>query len=511
MLKQLSLKLKESAMSVLPISLLVIILNFTPLVNLTNPEIITFSVSSLFLILGISLFNLGADIAMSEMGKDIGSALIETKKLPLIFIVLFILGFLITYAEPDLSALGTQLENAISPQLLIITISLGVGIFLVIGTAKIIFKKELNLLLMYSYGLLFGMAILVIVSGNEGFIPISFDSGGVTTGPITVPFIMALGVGIAIRIGGKNSSENSFGMIALCSVGPILATLLLAIFSKEKLTYEIPSTYFFNPDNIGINLLHDLLETTKNVSIALGMIVGFFIIMQIFLLKLPKIKLISIAIGLLYTFLGLIVFLSAVEVGFMPIGFKIGQQLAKEPSYVVIIFSFIIGLLVVLAEPAIHVLVKQVSEITYNQVSKRQMLISLCLGVGLALCLSIIRIIFDFSILYLLVPLYFLSLGLSFFIPKLYTAIAFDSGGVASGPLASSFILPLAIGVASIYSENDANKMLSNGFGIVAMIALTPLITIQLLGFKAVVATKIKEKIVIRKLLSSNDEQIIDF
>lgn len=510
MLKQLLVKIKESSLSVLPITLIVVIMYLTPLIDLTNSEIIAFVVCSFFLILGISLFNLGADVAMSEIGKDIGSSLIGSKKLLLIFPTLLVLGFLITYAEPDLKVLANQVEGAINGNTLQIVISIGVGIFLVLSVWKIIFKKELNSLLMFCYGLLFGVAILVIESGHENLLPIAFDSGGVTTGPITVPFIMALGIGIASRIGGKQASENSFGTIALCSIGPILSTLILSITSKGNIQYETPSGYIIS-DNILESLGEEIGKVSGEVALALGLIVAFFIIMQIFVLKLSKNKLISIVIGLVYTFLGLVIFLVAVSIGFMPVGFKIGQELANQPQYVSIIFAFIIGFVVVLAEPAIHVLVQQVSEVTYNKVSKKQMLIALCIGVGIALMLSVIRIIYDFSLLYLLVPLYFLSLGLSFFIPKIYTSIAFDSGGVASGPLTSSFILPLAVGIAQVLFNGDSNKMLANGFGIVAMVALTPLITIQLLGFRAVISTKVKEKLVMRKLLASDDEQIIEF
>ena len=243
--------------------------------------------------------------------------------------------------------------------------------------------------------------------------------------------------------------------------------------------------------------------------IAIGLISLFFFVLQVIFLKLPRKKLIQIIIGIAYTVIGLVIFLTAVNVGFMPIGYKMGAELAENSPWIIIIFGFILGTVVVLAEPAVHVLNKQVEEITGGTVSKSSMMIALSLGVGISIGLSMLRIVFDFSILYYLIPGYFLSLGLSFFIPGLYTAIAFDSGGVASGPLTSSFILPFAVGVC--YVLGGESKIMSNAFGVVAMVAMTPLITIQLLGFKAVMTRKVKQKIAMKRILEADDEQIINF
>jgi hypothetical protein len=224
---------------------------------------------------------------------------------------------------------------------------------------------------------------------------------------------------------------------------------------------------------------------------------------------LPKTRLINMGIGVAFTFVGLIIFLMAVEIGFMPIGFKLGQELARLDDWVIIIAGVVLGAVVVLAEPAVHVLNKQVQDITEGTVTKRSMMIALSLGVGISIGLSMIRIIFKFSILYYLIPGYILSLALSFFVPKMYTAIAFDSGGVASGPLTSSFILPLAIGACSVL--NGEESVLSLGFGIVAMVAMTPLITIQVLGFRAIMAKTVRAKLTMKRILEADDEQIIDF
>lgn len=505
--KELFLKIKEALVSVLPVTLIVIILNFTPLINLSIDELIVFAISSIFLIIGIGLFNLGADLAMTPMGSHIGSGLTKSKKIGILLSVCFALGFFITIAEPDLSVLAKQVEEIMNGTLLIVFVGIGVAIFLFIAVLKIIFKKSLSSILMFFYMLLFAICSIVIINGNENFLPLGFDSGGVTTGPITVPFIMALGVGIASSIGGRDSKENSFGLISLCSIGPILAVMILGIFVNGDVSYIIPEAYKL-PDNLFGSIIAILLTVTKEVSIALGLVVVFFFIIQFIFLKLPKKKIIQILFGILYTYLGLIIFLTSVNVGFMPIGYKMGIELAKNESLLAI-FGFIIGLVVVLAEPAVHVLNKQVEDITDGTVSKKSMLIALSVGVGISICLSMIRIIFDFSILYYLIPGYFISLGLSFFVPKMYTAIAFDSGGVASGPLTSTFILPFAVGACSVILGNDS--IMSNAFGIVAMVAMTPLITIQLLGFRAIMSKRVREKIEMNRILNEDDKQIIEF
>ncbi len=508
LLKLLWIKIKEALMSVLPVTIIVMILYFTPLVSLTNYELIVFIVSAILLILGIGLFNLGADMAMQPMGEQVGASLMKSKKVKIIVLVCFVMGVLITIAEPDLSVLANQVSAVINPIVLMASVGVGVGLFLVLAILKIIFKKDLSLMLMFFYMLMFAFVGLVILSGNGSFLSLAFDSGGVTTGPITVPFIMALGVGVAATIGGRNASENSFGLIALCSVGPILAVLILGATMKGDIPYTDPN-YAVNP-NFWSGLFSTLGSVAKEVIIALSLIVVFFMIIELIFIKLPKKKLIQIAIGIAYTFVGLVIFLTSANMGFLPIGYKMGRCIAEfHPAYL-IVFGFILGFVVVLAEPAVHVLNKQVEEITNGGVSKRAMLIALAVGVGISIGLSMIRLVFDFSVLFYIIPGYFISLGLSFFVPKMYTAIAFDSGGVASGPLTSSFILPFAIGACvSIY--DGPTKVLNDAFGIVAMVAMTPLITIQLLGFKAVFVKQMKEKTRMKKIISADDEQIIRF
>ncbi len=507
-------KLKESLISVLPVTVIVLIIACTPMVNLTATEIVAFSVSAVLLILGIGLFNMGADLAMTPMGGHIGSGLTKSKKVLVLVAVCFFMGLLITIAEPDLSVLANQVKDImpgdgdISKWILIITVGLGVGIFLVIAILKIVFKKDLSALLMFFYMTLFALCAVLAENGKFGLLPLSFDSGGVTTGPITVPFIMALGVGVSSTIGGRNANENSFGLIALCSVGPIIAVMMLSLTTDGSLSdynTDIYAIQNYLGSNLGMLILHKI----KDVLLALGFIVLFFLILQFAILKLPKTKLIQIGIGILYTFLGLVIFLVAVEVGFMPIGYKIGSQIAEFNPSVLVVLGFVLGMVVVLAEPAVHVLNKQVEDVTGGGVKKIEMLIALSVAVGISIGLSLIRMIFDFSILYYLIPGYFISLGLSFFVPKIYTGIAFDSGGVASGPLTSSFILPLVIGACGSVWGNDS--IYSLAYGVVAMVAMTPLITIQILGFKAIMSSKVRSKVIMKRILAADDEQIIYF
>ena len=507
MLKELWEKIKEALVSALPVTLVVYILAFTPLVDLSAVELITFTVGAVLLILGIGLFNLGADLAMTPMGTHVGAGLSRQKKLWLLLAVCFVLGMLITIAEPDLQVLANQVSAVMNGTLLVYAVGIGVGAFLIVAILRIVFRRRLGSILMLFYMLLFALALLLVTGGNEKLLPLAFDSGGVTTGPITVPFIMALGVGISSVLGDRHSKENSFGLVALCSVGPILAVLMLGVFSTNDLSYQVPD-YTVGNDIAGA-FLHTAGHTCKEVAIALGLIVAFFLMCQLIFLRLPWRKLLRIAIGVFFTYVGLVIFLTGVNVGFMPIGYKLGVALADQPPAVLIGFGLVIGVLVVLAEPAIHVLNSQVEEVTGGLVRKKSMMIGLCIGVGAAIALSMVRIAFDFSLVYYIVPGYFISLALSLFVPPVYTAIAFDSGGVASGPMTSGFILPFAIGAC--VATQGAGAVLSDAFGVVALVAMAPLITIQLLGFRGIVAERVSEKRAMKKILDADDQQIINF
>ena len=506
-MKELKAKIWEALLSALPITAIVYLVALLPWFNFSTVELITFSIGAVLLILGIGLFNLGADLAMTPMGTHVGAGLSRQRKLILLLSVCFVLGMLITVAEPDLQVLANQVKTVMNGTLLIYVVGIGVGAFLVVSILRIVFIKSLSHILMLFYMLLFALALMLAVNDNMDLLPMAFDSGGVTTGPITVPFIMALGVGISSVLGDKHSQENSFGLVALCSIGPILAVLVLGIFANNNLTYSVPD-YTVSSDILG-NFLHTAGHTAKEVAVALGLIVVFFLICQFAFLHLPKKRLLKITLGVIFTYVGLVIFLTGVNVGFMPIGYKLGYQIAQANQTFLVILGLIMGVLVVLAEPAIHVLNEQVEEITGGYITKKSMLMGLCIGVGASIALSVVRIIYDFSIVYYIIPGYFLSLALSLFVPPMYTAVAFDSGGVASGPMTSGFILPFAIGVC--VGIQGADAVLRDAFGVVALVAMTPLITIQLLGFRAIVSSRVKERRAMKRILDAADQQIINF
>ena len=506
-MKELRAKILEALLSALPITAIVYLLALTPWFEFSVAELISFTIGAVLLVVGIGMFNLGADLAMTPMGAHVGAGLSRQKKLGLLLSVCFVLGMLITIAEPDLQVLAKQVSAVMNGTVLVYAVGAGVGAFLMVAILRIVFRRQLSLILMLFYMLMFALALMLVVNGNGALLPLAFDSGGVTTGPITVPFIMALGVGVSSVLGDRHSQENSFGLVSLCSIGPILAVLVLGIFSRNDLTYTV-SGYTVSADISGA-FPHALIHTAEEVALALGLIVVFFFICQVIFLKLPGKKLLKIATGVVFTYVGLVLFLTGVNVGFMPIGYKLGYELAKVNEYLLVGLGLLMGILVVLAEPAIHVLNSQVEDVTGGYVSKRSMMIGLCVGVGASIALSVIRIIFDFSIVYYVIPGYFLSLALSLFVPPVYTAIAFDSGGVASGPMTSGFILPFATGICVCLQGEGA--VLRDAFGVVALVAMTPLITIQLLGFRAIVSERIAEKRAMKRILDADDQQIINF
>ena len=506
-MKELWAKIKEALVSTLPITAIVYLLALTPWFDFSQTELVTFTVGAGLLVVGIGLFSLGADLAMTPMGSHVGAGLSRQKKLGLLLSVCFVLGMLITIAEPDLQVLAKQVSAVMNGTLLIYAVGIGVGAFLLVAILRIVFRKQLSLIMMLFYMLLFALALMLVVNDNAALMPLAFDSGGVTTGPITVPFIMALGVGISSVLGDRHSQDNSFGLVALCSIGPVLAVLMLGIFSSNDLTYAVPD-YVVRNDILN-SFLTTAGHTAKEIAIALGLIVAFFLICQCIFLKLPRKRLLKIAVGVVFTYIGLVMFLTGVNVGFMPIGYKLGYELAAVNRWLIVGIGLLMGVLVVLAEPAIHVLNAQVEDVTGGYVSKKSMMMGLCIGVGAAITLSVIRIIFDFSIVYYVIPGYFISLSLSLFVPPVYTAIAFDSGGVASGPMTSGFILPFATGVCMCLQGEAA--VLRDAFGVVALVAMAPLITIQLLGFKAIVSERIAEKRAMKRILDADDQQIINF
>ena len=472
-------KLKEATASVLPISLIVMAISFV-LVPVDAGLMLT-----AMLILGMGLFTLGADMSMSRIGNYMGSKLTKSRKLPLILTVSFALGVAITVAEPDLQVLAGNVPE-IDTTVLILTVSVGVGFFLMLCMVRILFSISLRTMLIVFYAIVFAAAFL----SDESILSVAFDSGGVTTGPMTVPFIMALGVGVASIRSDENAKADSFGLVGLCSIGPILSVLLLgAIYKTQPAQGESSAVSgVATTVELGKDYLHALPEYLWEVTMALLPIVVFFLIFQVISLKLRKLPFMRIVIGILYTYLGLVLFLTGVNVGFSPLGYALGAALAEalEQSWVLIPIGMLMGWFIINAEPAVHTLNKQVEELSAGAISAKAMGMSLSIAVSAAGGLAMLRVITGISIMYFLVPGYLIALALSFFVPRTFTAIAFDSGGVASGPLTATFMLPFATGACEALGGN----VMTDAFGLVALVAMMPLITVQVMGAIYVVKSR---------------------
>lgn len=468
-------KIRESLASVAPITAIVLLLHLT-VAPLGTGTLALFAVGAVMLVLGMGLFTLGADIAMMPMGERVGATLTKSRSLPLLICVGFVMGTVITLAEPDLQVLARQVP-AVPDRVLIWTVAVGVGLFLVAALLRIVFQRRLSYVLLVLYAVVFGLAIF----SNGDFLAVAFDSGGVTTGPITVPFIMALGIGVAAVRGGTSAEDDSFGLVALCSIGPILAVLALGMFHDSSSGSYAPTPLPAVDNFSGALRLfgQELPHYAAEVGIALLPIVGFFLLFQVLKLRLPKTQIIKMCVGIVYTYMGLVLFLTGVNVGFMPAGSELGGLIASLDSrWLLIPIGMVIGFFIVTAEPAVHVLNKQVEEITGGTITRRAMLLTLSIGVAVSIGLAMMRVLTGTGIWYCIVPGYLIALGLTFFVPRIFTAVAFDSGGVASGPMTATFLLPFAMGACEALGGN----VLTDAFGIVAMVAMTPLIAIQILG-----------------------------
>ena len=466
--------IKESLSSVLPIAIIVLVLSVT-CVSLAAGVLVLFLFGTILLILGMSFFTVGSGISMEPLGDGIGKSLSKGKKFIIPLVICFILGFLITVSEPDLQVLAEQVPT-IPNALLINFVGIGVGVFLSITLIRNRKEIPLRTLLVIFYILIIGLSFFA----PKEFIPTAFDSGGVTTGPITVPFIMALGAGLASNKKGKQTGEHSFGLVALCSIGPILSVLLLSIFYNPR-----PSTSIYE--------IADILTTTqafkqfvlalpvyaKEVALAFIPIVVLFVVFQLITKRYHIHNIFKMSVGFIYTYIGLVLFLTGANVGFMPAGRLIGAAIAGSSfQYLLVPIGMLMGYFVVSAEPAVHSLKRQVSEVTNGGVSQKSVALALSIGVAVSVGISMLRVLTGIPILPFLIFGYAVSLVISFFVPNIYTGIAFDSGGVASGPMTSTFMLPFAMGACEAIGGN----VMTDAFGIVALIAMAPLITIQTLG-----------------------------
>lgn len=467
-------KVVESLFSVLPIVIIVFILCLY--ISPMQPDLLlTFLVGALMLIIGMGLFSLGAEQSMTPIGNQIGTALTRTKNLPLILAVSFLLGFAITIAEPDLQVLAQTVPH-ISNTVLLITVGAGVGFFMSVCMLRILTGMRLRLLLIFFYAIIFLLAFFA----DKNFLGIAFDSGGVTTGPMTVPFILALGLGVSNVRSDKNAEADSFGLVALCSIGPVLAVLILGFFYKDNAAVaDLSTASYGTTTDIGYAFLHAIPHYLKETAIAMLPIIVIFFLFQFTLLHLDSRNLGKIMIGLLYTYIGLVLFLTGVNIGFSALGAELGAALSSGKSvWWLIPLAMAIGWFIISAEPAVAVLEKQIETVSAGAIPGRVIKRSLSIAIALAMGLSMIRVLTGISLFWFLIPGYTTALILTFFVPDIYTAIAFDSGGVASGPMTATFMLQFFMGASIALGGN----VLQDAFGVVALVAMMPLVSIQLVG-----------------------------
>jgi len=498
----LKIKIIESLKAILPITCIVLALSIF-IVPLEIGAVVMFMVGALMLIIGMGMFQLGAEIAMTPIGEGIGIQLTKSKNIATIAFISFIMGFLITIAEPDLQVLSEQVPG-VDNYVLILTVAAGVGVFLTTAVMRIVLKIDLSKLLLLLYAFVLILSFFV----PRQFLSIAFDSGGVTTGPITVPFIMAMGVGISMIRGDKNAQDDSFGLVALSSIGPILAVMILSfICTPEEVTSETLIPRVETMKDVAKAFTYEIPHYFKEVAISLLPIIGMFLVFQLITHRYQLRQKLRITMGFIYTYLGLVLFLCGVNVGFAPVGSLLGEFLANDTiKWMLLPIGMLIGYFIVMAEPAIQILNKQVQTVTEGSISAKSMNKCMSLSVSISVGLAMFRVITGIPISYIVIPGYIIALIMSIFVPRIFVGIAFDSGGVASGPITSTFLLPLCIGAC----KQTGGDIMTDAFGVVALVALTPLVAIQIMG--------ILYKIKIAKIEGStenaipeNDNTIIEF
>lgn len=503
-------KIKESLASVLPITFIVLALCFT-VAPISSGTLLAFIAGAVLLVIGMGLFTLGSEMSMTYMGEYVGAKMTRSRNIVLIAIISFFVGVMITISEPDLQVLAEQVPG-VENMVLILSVAFGVGIFLVMGMLRIIFGIKLKYMLIVSYILVFALTFFV----PKSFLAVAFDSGGVTTGPMTVPFIIALGVGVAAIRSDSNAENDSFGLVALSSVGPILAVMILGMIYQpsDVATENFAELSIANSKELQHLFMHEMPHYMSEVAIAIAPIAIFFFIFQLIAGCITKENFVKILIGLVYTYFGLVLFLTGVNVGFMPVGSLMGSLMGRlEYKWIVVPLGILMGYFVVRAEPAVHILAKQVEDVTAGAIPQNVLYTTLSIGVSASVGLAMLRVITGISILYFIVPGYVISLILTFFVPDIFTSIAFDSGGVASGPMTATFLLAFAMGACEAVGGN----IVTDAFGVVAMVAMTPLIAIQVLGLiykirvaKAAVDT-VEDEVAAIEVTTAEDDDIISF
>ena len=468
-------KIRESLSAVLPITGIVLMLSIF-VIPMELGSVVMFLTGALMLIVGMGFFQLGAEMAMTPLGEGVGVQISKMKKLLTVLLTGFLMGVIITVSEPDLQVLAGQVPS-VPNMVLIMTVAVGVGLFLALAIVRIRYKISLSMLLIVCYLAL----ILVSMFVPKEFLAVAFDSGGVTTGPMTVPFIMAMGVGLASVRSDKNAANDSFGLVALSSVGPILAVLILGCFFKPtEAAYTLTDVAtVVTTQDVARVFAQGLPLYAREVLLSLVPILWVFLIFQWLTHRYHGLQLKRIIVGFGYTYIGLVLFLCGANVGFAPVGAYLGKELAGLSfRWILVPIGALIGYYIVKAEPAIQVLNHQVEAVTNGAISVKMMNRCMQIGVAASVGLAMLRVLTGISIQWFVIPGYIIALVLSRMVPDIFIGIAFDSGGVASGPMTSTFLLPLSIGVCEALGGN----LMTDAFGVVALVALTPLIAIQLMG-----------------------------
>lgn len=475
-------KLKEVFLSICPV-FIVVILTHVFIYPLTTHLFVRFVISSILLIFGLTLFLIGVDLGISPMGQLLGPLISKSNKHRFIIIFGFFIGFLISFAEPALLIMSQQVEQlsggVLNSTLLLVVVSIGIGTMVVVGLFRLLYNLPLYIILIISYGIIF------LLSLNTSFelLAIAFDSSGVTTGILAVPFLLSLSLGITtLKKDSKSSEKDSFGLISIASAGAIIMVLLLNRAYQPNLTSA--TINYLNYDSVSIlntfllQISSSIHETLLSMSplILMGIVVSLFNRN-----KISKRSLIRMAMGFIYSVLGLFLFLVSINSSYIEVGNKIGNNLINELSFIpLVLFGFVIGVVTILAEPAVYVLTTQIETVTSGYIKRRSVIIALTIGVGSAIAISVLRVLIpQVQLWHFLLPGYGLALGLMFVTPKLFVGIAFDAGGVATGPMISTFILSFIHGLADAMPSAD---VLIDGFGMVSLVALMPIITIELLG-----------------------------
>ncbi len=471
-------KLKEVTLSVLPITLLVIILNFT-LVPLDKATLVRFTVGAAVLVVGLGIFLFGAQIGIVPIGRLMGETIARTNKMHVVAILGFVLGFLITAAEPDVQILSQQVDLAtggvVSSGLFLVVVSVGVGIMVAVGLARILYSKPLNVVFTVAYLVI----LLAGLKASEEFLAFSVDASGATTGAMTTPFILALSYGVSQLKGGKTQEEDSFGMVGQASAGPIFAIMIMSII-KGLTHLQVNEAGLANGADRTISYVEAFPRFAKESCITLLPLLILFLIFNRTKFNLSRKASSNILKGLLYAFLGLTLFMVGVNAGFMEVGRIMGEGIAKTHLWMLPVIGFLLGMVVVLAEPAVYVLTEQVEEVTAGHIKRKVLLVALSAGIALAVCGSMLRIMIPaLKLWHFLLPGFALGAILSYRVPPIFVGIAYDAGGVASGPMTATFILAFAQGAAGAIPTAN---ILVDGFGVIAMVAMAPLVAIQTLG-----------------------------